>query len=357
MLAQPLSSRFTLILLTLLLASCDSTEEPDDDPLPRGARAVAVDVSLADGEEYNTAFTRARDLGADVFMLSIGWEDIETAPGVYAPSFDYLAVANGYYPTRNARIALMIGPIDTNVERLPADLKGRALDDPEVIARFHALLDHVFAKIPDLELDLLAIGNEIDISLGADTDRWEEYRRFHADVAGYARSLRPGLRVGVKMTLNGLTGPMKEYAAAINAASDLILVTHYPLNGDFTVRDPEEIGDDVDKLVAAVDAKPIHFLELGYPSGSANNSSEEKQAEFIRETFLAWDRHAARIPFIAFGIMTDRSRSEVESFGDYYGIDDEKFLEYLRTLGLRTHVGEDKAGWAALTEELEARGW
>jgi hypothetical protein len=290
-------------------------------------------------------------------MLSIGWEDIETAPGVYAPVFDYLAVANDYYPARDARIALMIGPIDTNVERLPADLKGRALDDPEVIARYRALLDHVFATIPDLELELLAIGNEIDIALGADTDRWEEYRRFYADVSDYARTLRPGTRVGVKMTLSGLTGPMAQRAAAINAESDLILVTHYPLNGDFTVRDPEEIGDDIDKLVATVPDKPIHFLELGYPSGAANNSSEGKQAEFIRETFQAWDRYAARIPFIAFGIMTDRSQSEVESYADYYGIDDEAFLEFLRTLGLRTNDGEDKPSWTALAAELDARGW
>jgi hypothetical protein len=49
----------------------------------------------------------------------------------------------------------------------------------------------------------------------------------------------------------------------------------------------------------------------------------------------------------------------VQDWGDYYGLEEADFLEYLATLGLRTYAGdgEDKAAFGVLIEEVARRGW
>ncbi|MGE3799941.1 MAG: hypothetical protein AB7H80_02860 [Candidatus Kapaibacterium sp.] len=352
-----------LYLSIVLLAGCSSSTDGnvdrDSEPQRRGERILAVDVNEAEGESYDAVVNRANSVGANTFSLSIGWDDLETAPGIYNPAIDLLAIANAYYPTRSASVALMIGPIDTNNDRFPSDLKGKPFDDSAVVNRYKRLLDYIFSKIPDLDLAVLAIGNEVDVFLGNDVEAWATYQRFFKETASYARQLRPGLKVGVKVTLAGLRGTREKQARILNEKSDVILTTHYPLNGDFTVQDPSVISADFNQVVELYPNRSIWFMELGYPSSPVCNSSEEKQGEFIREVFSAWDKHREEINYISFGIMSDRSQEAVEEFARYYGLNDQIFLEYLRTLGLRTYPngGEDKVSWAVLKEESAKRGW
>ena len=353
----------SLIFLTsAIFGGCGSSTGMDDDTEkvePRGNRILTIDVNEAEGETYDDVINRANSVGAEIFSISIQWDELETAPEVYSPTVDLLGIANLYYPPRNAKVALMIGPIDTNNDRLPSDLKGKPYDDTAVINRYKRLLDYVFSKIPEVDLALLSIGNEVDGTLGSNPDTWRAYKRFFDEVSVYARSLRPGLKVGVKVTFGGLTGSMKEHAVALNEKSDLVLTTHYPLNHDFTMQDPSVVNDVFDEIVAEYSTHPIWFMELGYASSSLCNSSDQKQGEFIREVFKGWDKHHQRIEYISFSIMSDRSQESVEEFGRYYGLSDQVFLEYLRTLGLRTYPngGEDKEGWRILKEEAKKRGW
>ena len=78
---------------------------------------------------------------------------------------------------------------------------------------------------------------------------------------------------------------------------------------------------------------------------------------FVKETFRFWDKYHDRIHLINFEWMHDKSRDEVNAFGNYYGSTDKKFLAYLGSLGLRTYDGKDKAGFLALKAEAIARGW
>jgi hypothetical protein len=253
----------------------------------------------------------------------------------------------------------MIGPIDTNINRMPSDLKGKAFDDPEVIERFQALLDYVFGQIPDLELASLSIGNEIDAFLGLDTDRWGQYQSFFQAAAEHARSLRPGLLVGAKAQHSGLVGDAKTYLQSLNTVSEVILVTYYPLNADFSVKAPKVVAEDFEALVSAYENRTIHILEAGYPTSPTLNSSEAKQAQFIREVFDAWDAYASQIRVISFTWLSDLSRASVQDLEEYYGFSAQNFAEFLRTLGLRTYAGSgaDKQGFHSLLEEAQARDW
>jgi hypothetical protein len=332
----------------------------DVDPAvaPRGDRLLGIDVSAAADGDYGTAFDLARQAGIDFTSLTVYWDDLDLPAG-FRSDPDYLAIAESYYPARDTAIALTVAPIDTNRIRLPADLEARAMDDPVVIDRFLSLLDFVDERTPELEVTTLALGNEIDVALGTNDARWGQYERFFEAVADRARTAHPEAAVGIKATDAGLTGYAREPLQRLTRSAGAVFVTYYAIGDDFRVKSPEQVEADIERLVEIYPDLPVYFLEIGCPSGEGLGSSEQAQADFVRAVFRAWDRHAARIRAVNFTWLTDASPESVQGYGDYYGLDDPGFLEYLATLGLRTFAGhgENKAAFGALLEEASRRGW
>jgi hypothetical protein len=344
----------TLTLSVFLLFSFVACAQS---PVPKGERLLSIDLTMASDNDFGNAFTLARSVGMQVTSLSLAWDDLEPTPSQYGTDPNWLELANLFFSQQGVPISLALTPIDTNNLRLPPYLKDKAFDDPEVIERFKRLLDYVFSQLPDLELTSLAIGNEIDGYLGTNKKRWQEYSSFFQEVSMYARSKRPGLIIGSKIGFGGLTGNARDLSAAIVQTSDVVMLTYYPLNGDFSVRNPEVVHEDFAKLVALFPDKPIYILEAGYPSSPLLGSSETKQTDFVREIFRAWDTQAEHIKLLDFLWLHDISPAVVEELGDYYGLHDEKFLAYLATLGLRTFEGVDKEAFKVLKLETQQRGW
>ena len=160
--------------------------------LTKGERQLSIEVTTDSGDDYGEAFVLAQSLGMEVTSLSLQWDELEPRPGNNGTAPNWLEIANDFFPTQAMSTSFMIGPIDTNNLRLPADLKDKAFDDPEVIERFERLLDYVFEQIPELELSSLAIGNEIDGYLGTNKRRWQEYSTFFREVSAYAKTKRSG---------------------------------------------------------------------------------------------------------------------------------------------------------------------
>lgn len=330
-------------------------------PVPKGNRELGLHVGEAQDRDYSGAFARAEGAGMQAVSLSFDWSGLETGPGAYKN--DFPRIANAFYPARKTKVHLVLRPINTNRREFPADLKDRALDDPQVIERFCRLLDNLFAQMKDVELASLAIGNEVDAYLGSDEAQWKRFTTFFEKAAGYARTKRPGVPVGVVTQFGGLASAAGvKRAATLNeqGRSDVVMVTYYPLKGDFTVREPSVVQDDFARIVRAFPGgKPIQIVEAGYPSSAHCNSSEEKQAAFVESVFAAWDRHRDRIHAVYFSWLTDLPQSAVDGFAAYYGVKSKAFGEFLRTLGLRTHPGSgtDKPAFGALKREAKARGW
>jgi hypothetical protein len=362
-----------LVLLVSALACGGETPLPEPSPetlantpegLPTltaaGERILSIDITTAEDGDFDAAVGIAKEAGATATCLAVYWDYYETSPGVYEPEEDWLEVANDYYPKAGLDLTLTLSVIDTNQKRVPADLMDRPFDDPEMIARFSAFLDHVFSRLQDVGLISLAIGNEIDIYLENGPDTWEAYQTFYEATAEYARSIRPGLPIGTKTVFYGdmMKGEFAE-VQAINRASDVILVTYYPLDENGMVHTPSVVRDDFDALAAAFPGKPIEIRELGYPSSELLGSSEQQQAEFVRGVFRAWDAHADQITLVVFAWLTDVSEADLEFFETYYGSSDPKFVAFLGTLGMRTYVGlgADKPAFIALKEEAHARDW
>ncbi len=329
------------------------------DVVPKGDRFFALDITMASDNDYDEALKQALKAGIDATNLAIFWDDYENEPGKYNPEVDWLEIANIYYPAKNLKISLTISVIDTNQKRLPDDLQNLAFNDPKVVHRFKKFLDHVFNKITNLDLVSISIGNEVDGYLSQQTGYWSEFEDFYKQTSTYARTKRDDLQVGTKAMFYGLTGQHQKEIKALNRYSDVILVTYYPLNEDFSVRDPSAVFTDFDKLSKIYTERDIHFLESGYPSGKECGSSEKLQAEFIENILLAWDQHSDQIKYISLTWLTDTAKENVVTMRHYYGVQDNKFACFLGTLGLRTYSGSgrDKMSFRNLIDQIKRRGW
>lgn len=326
--------------------------ETSKNPLPKGGRLLGIAITMSDNEDYMDAYSKAKELGVEFDELPLVWDDIETSRENYYN--EYLGIANSFYPGQNTKLVIAINPIDTNNLRVPADLKDKSFDDPEVIERFVKLLDYVIKQTPDVELVSFVIGNEIDVYLGNDKQKWQAYEEFFRQTSLYLKSKKSGLKVGTKITFNSID---KQEAKSINQHSDVVMITYYPLNSDYTVKDISVVEKDFSRAVSLYPSKKIQFLEVGYPSGSHTKSNERKQAEFFVEIFKAWDNNRDSIKAVNLVWLHDIPSERVDYYKTYYGVSDKKFLDYLRTLGFITFEGKPKQSFSVIKKEAELRGW
>ncbi|MEZ5176146.1 MAG: hypothetical protein R2823_08070 [Acidimicrobiia bacterium] len=137
--------------------------------------------------------------------------------------------------------------------------------------------------------------------------------------------------------------------------ADVVLLTHYLIESDFSAKHPKAVGRALDDAVNAAGAKPVMFLEFGYPTASLLDGSEEQQAAFVEATFTAWDRHVDAIPLIEFTWSSDAADATIDSYRDYYGIADDRFAAYLGSIGFIRQDGTPKPALDALTTNIATR--
>lgn len=305
---------------------------------------------------YDSCFALGVNMGMSRVGVFQNWTAIETAPDTFDMSV--MDIANIYYPAHHMSVDLTLAPIHTNNLEVPSDLTSKTFDHPDLMNRFKSLLDTIKVHIPDVTLSSLVIGSEHDVYMGDNVLLWQQYKVFYDSVATYAKKLWPGIKVATELTFNGITA-YNTFAQELNENSDYIGISYYPLNSDFTVKPVSTVPVDFKTLVDLYPEKPICFYQYGYPSSSVCNSSETLQAHFISQTFSSWDTYAENIQMIDFTWLHDLDTAYVNYYGSYYGITDTVFLEYLRTIGLRTSTGNgsDKAGLGMLRCQAKQRGY
>lgn len=337
--------------------------------LAKGDRILAWQVDVTESDDYDVAFGFAANACQESTHLSLTWSGLEPDAGAFDPDFivSRLDIANFYFPYNETKVEMQIAVTNTTNKEVPADLMATDFDDPILIERFKTALDTIFIHIPDIDLAALNVGNESDILFGTDESLYTAYKVFLDSIVPYAKTryfelYGKVLKVGTTLTLDGLTHPSKStYCQLLNEDLDIVATTYYPFAPDFTMESPGVVEEHFDDLVALYSSldQPIYFAECGYASSETCNSSEELQAQFFSEVFLAWDKHYDHIKDLTIFKSTDWSMADVEFFGEYYGIDDPVFLEYLRTLGVRTWDGDgtNKLAYEFILCELEARDW
>lgn len=298
---------------------------PDAALLPKGARTLGVAVGVSDP----TFVDQVRDvaaIGAGTTNAAFAWDEVERpedggAPVLFHP---FLHVVGLVVSSAKMKASIALDAVDATGARLPVDLAGRPLDDPEVAARYEAATDYVLSQLPDLELATYLVGTDVDVALGTDGARWAAFATFFDRVAKHARERRSGVRVGFVVGSAALAAKRDLLLPSL-AAADVVAVSHL---GD--------VAADLGPIVAAAPAgKPIVIHAVGRPS----SPDEQAQARFVRDVFAAWDRHADRIPFLTFFELDDRPGATT-------------------TFGLRRYAdGRGKPAFSVLAAEARARGF
>jgi hypothetical protein len=367
-----------VLFLLMVLSACapkSSDPSPTTGIVAKGGRVLGMDTNDAAADfNFTQSFAAAQSIGVSAGTLHLVWNGDEGAgsgstSGPFTDVGGALASANAYYSTlaNPASLSLTIAPIDTGGTFLPSDLGGQTMDNANVITRFNAFADWALGRLPNVQLVSIQIGNEIDAPGGASSATyWSQYKTFITAVASHLHSTRPGVKIGVTVTLYGLLGQsgngMVARAGIISMLSsiDEIGLTYYPIDNTFTVKDPSVVAADFNSVFALVGTMPVYIQEAGYPSSSSCGGTQANQAAFIDALFAAWDAHASQIPFLSILRLNDYSHSSAVSVATSYGLGgNTAFVAYLETLGLRTYTAPSafKSAWSNLQNRTRERSW
>jgi hypothetical protein len=295
------------------------------------------------------------EAGARAAVDGRTWSSLE--PGSGRRKLDDLKSSLEYLGGRRGLILLLgLQVINTTARETPTDLAGLSFDSAPVRARFHALID-ALKPMAGSHLKYLSIGNEVDVYLAQHPDQWAPYKAFFDDAVAYVHGALPGVRVGVTFTFEGARGAGAAKAAELSAASDVYILTYYPLGASFRPRPPSTAGSDIARMVELARGRALLLQEVGYPAAAELGSSEPAQAEFVKAVLDAWQQHAAAIPLLAVVMLHDMPADMCATLAAYYGLPrDAAFKAYLCSLGLRRADGTPKPAWTALTAEVRATG-
>jgi len=316
---------------------------PPDEPAARSA--------------LDAAFFEVVQSGASGYVLPINWGEMETAPGEVDTAG--LESALETLASLGLQPYVSITTINTVKLTLPPDLMtadeteladGRHFDDPVILERFARFLDAIVPLVAEHGGFFISVGNEVEGWLDERPDEVDGFVAFVAAAREHVHTLAPGLGVGATITHGGIARGVP-FLGDLLAVSDALALTYYPLNDDFTVRDPVVAAADVEAIIAAAGELPVLFQEVGYPSGDAanpqNGSSAELQRQFFAHFFAAM-RQQPQVRFASVLQLADWSDVVCDAFVRYYtGLDSLPALhEYLCSLGLRAADGTPKPAYA-----------
>ena len=295
-------------------------------------------------QELDDAVALAKGAGVRAVIATYTWSSLEATPGQIDVSS--LQSALTYYHQQGLQVLIGIQVINTVKREVPSDLAAVPFDDPQFIARFHTLLDAVHGALSGGE-KYISIGNEVDVYLQAQPTEWPAYTSFYADTVSYLHMHSPSLSVGVTTTFGGFSGDSTAAVQSLNASSDVVILTYYPLQGDSQGAPVTSPTTDIPRMVSLAGGKPVVLQEAGYPSGALNGSSEAAQQQFVTDLFQAWHTAGDGLPFLSYFLLYDFDATTCNELGTYYGVTDPAFLSYLCTLGLRHADGSVKPAWDA----------
>ena len=318
------------------------------EPQPMGERALGL--GLTEGQVgFDRSFAIAQDLGVSVVELAQQWDEVDQGDGQLRSPI--LMAANKAFAQPQMSVVLSLNPIDTNRSRRPLRFAQHRFSDPACVVSFCSFVDFVVASLPDCRIKAIAIGNEIDAYLGEDQEGWQDYAKFLAAIRRHVKTKHQVAVCGAKMTWQASEALSK----LVLAQSDALMMTYYPLDKHFQVRGQEHWQNDIQGLIARAEQKPLYLMEIGFPSSVLNNSSEHQQAEFIKNIFAIWDKHAATIPYLNIVWLHDLPPKQVDQLVQYYQGANKSFRSFLESLGLRCVDGKAKLGFKQLSYELSVR--
>ena len=372
---KPLTTSISIsifFLLVLAILGCNREEIVDSfsectlSAEDRGDRILAfdiLDVTQTGDFELNYDLASGK-LKSDFIQLLQPWNSFENQQaGVYdGEAIQLYETLNHFVGSTGTKLSLIITPIDIPGRFLPDYISDKKFNDPLVIESFKNLIDRLFNSVNGIvnpeKVIAFSVGNEIDhYNWASNNDQVSEYCEFLQAIKPTVNSY--GIPLHFTGTLFGLSQPGNIWTD-LSDVVDKVSVTYYPINADFTVKSPEIVFTDLNELATKFTDKKLFLQEIGYPTSSALNSNEAKQAEFFCHFFNAWDGHKDQITHVSILRLNDVSLTSAQATAITYGVPGNKrFIEYIRTLGIRTweNTGSHKKAFDVIEKELVKRLW
>lgn len=298
----------------------------------------------------DNALEMVYNAGARGIFDTATWQALEPTAGHF--ELGGIRDSTNYARARSLEMGLGIQVINTTAKETPPDLAGVPFNSPLMKARLRALIDALRPYL-NKQVKYVSIGNEVDVYLAKHPSEWGAYKELYQDARSYLHAVAPGIKVGVTMGFDGAAGSQ---AADLTAASDVIILTYYPLRERYLVRPPSAPLADFPKMVALAKGRPVVLQEVGYPSAAQLGSSEALQAEFVTNVFAAWRAGGGSIPLLNFFVLHDLTARACDDYARYYGLpNDANFKAYLCSLGLRHANGTPKPAWEAFAKAAGQR--
>lgn len=314
---------------------------------------AGIDANAAANTDFSAAaqtaaLQRAVTAGARFEHLSALWSDLEPSPGTY--SFSGLQNSIAYAAAYNMSVDLTIRTIDTNQVSLPADLAGRALNDPAVISRFQAMLAALAPKLTST-VKWVQLANELDIYFSQNMSSIPAFMSLYSAGASTLKAARPGTSVGVAFSYSAYWYNNAAFLA-ISPNMDHIAFTYYPIRPDYTVHDPSIAISDLGEMISAANGRTMVLTEVGYPSSTVIDSSNAFQSTFYSNILNTLQGLSGRVAAVNFFQMSDMPTATVNSLVGYYSTgaaigSAQAFGAYLGTLGTVDVTGTSKPAWTA----------
>jgi len=293
-------------------------------------------------------FDKGLRAGMSTVSISPIWNTLEKVAGKY--DFDEVDSMAKLARENNLPVYLNIRIIDTNNPAVPAPYASWKFDDPRLAKR---LIDVIHAIAPRVtgQVRWISIGNEVDEYFSAHGGEIAAYRKLLDQVLPAVRTSFPGALFTVNYTFHSLDRINGELRP-ITEITEFTSLTYYPLNPDFTFRDPGDVPGDFAKMFEAARGKRVFFQELGYASSERVNSSQEKQARFMKNVLDTLGQHRGQTIGGHFVWMSDIPLSLADKFGDYYKLpNSDRFKAFLASLGYFDREGQPKLAWAVFEKE------
>ena len=309
---------------------------------------------------YYPALRLAKENGVQVMHSYMSWEDVE--PTLDERVWEWQDALMGYRTHEGFEISLVINLIHTSQRGpMPDDLVDKDFDDPEFIERFSDFILDVLDRYP---VQYLSIGNEVNDYFVSHRNEIPAYKTFFLEVKDRIHQVHPDLPVAMTFAFHDAERTNALDIVETLNIGDFLPLTLYLYNSPFEFnRDPAELEDYLERILALAGDKNVAFAEIGWNTAESLSGTEQDQEEFVREMFRLLSLHRERIEFISWFNLHDgdpqASYRVALTFlpSNAPQTKDEEFMrdfvDFLNYLGLRKYDGTPKPGWFAFVEEAE----
>jgi hypothetical protein len=347
------------VLVIFLLSGCG--EQDVQEPVhinTTGKIGLWINPKQSDMGYYDEALNLAQEAQAQVAHLYVQWGLVEKSSGKYDWAIpDYILKKFKKYGFE----AVVVIPIifTTKLDVMPEDVTFTSFSDPGFVDRFVSFTKTFMDRYQDT-VKYLVIGNEIDIWLQTHADQASDFRTLVEAVADAHNVI-----VGTEVAIHNVVQNQCESIAKKALAGDMVFYTFYPTGSNFSFGgDPRAVEEYYTAMFDLAGTRKIAVVETSWSSSSLLESSEEAQAEYVREIFRILKENKEKIEFLLWINLYDSTPEECRKAAEFFvtGVGDDmlkdteamaRFSDFMCFIGLRRTDGTPKPAWYTWMEEVE----